>query len=169
MTTTKPNKYWVMCIILLVAIITVASIVIWSRYSQNQPVEISIIPSPELQGEIYISGEVNNPGFYLLRSGDSLESLIQAAGGTSSNADLSKVKLCIPGTGEEELPQKINLNQAETWLLQALPGIGEVRAQAIIDYRQRNGRFQNINELLKADGIGLATYEKIKHLITVAD
>ena len=93
MTTSKPNKYWVMCIILLVAIITVASIVIWSRYSQNQPVEISIVPSPELQGEIYISGEVNNPGFYLLRAGDSLESLIQAAGGTSGTADLSQVKL----------------------------------------------------------------------------
>jgi len=54
-------------------------------------------------------------------------------------------------------------------LLEALPGIGETRAQAIIDYRQQNGPFHNINELTKVEGIGIATYEKIKHLISVAD
>jgi len=50
-----------------------------------------------------------------------------------------------------------------------LPGIGEVRAQAIIDYRRQNGPFHNISELTKVEGIGTATYEQIKQLITVAD
>ena len=66
-------------------------------------------------------------------------------------------------------PQKINLNRAEAWLLEALPEIGESRAQAIIDYREQNGPFHNINELIKVEGIGTATYEKIKDRITVAD
>lgn len=75
----------------------------------------------------------------------------------------------ISQTEEQEQPQKIDLNLAEAWLLEALPGIGETRARAIIDYRQQNGLFNNINELTKVEGIGVTTYEKIKHLITVAD
>ncbi len=68
-----------------------------------------------------------------------------------------------------ESPQKIDINRAEAWLLQALPGIGETRAQAIIDYRRQNGPFQSINELTKVSGIGAATLDSIKDLITVTD
>ena len=165
------NRYWTLIIILLVAIIAIGGIVAWSRYSPSQPIEISISkpPSRELQGEIYIGGAVSSPGFYPLRAGDSIEALIQAAGGINDNADISRLKLYIPEVGEEYQPQKINLNRAEAWLLEALPGIGEVKAQAIIDYRQQNGPFRNINELIKVKGIGAITYDKIKHLITVAD
>ena len=169
MTTSKSSMFWVLITILLVAIIASGSIVAWSRYSRSQPIEISTSPGQELQGEIYIGGAVYNPGFYPLKAGDSLEALIQAAGGTTSSADLSNPKIYIPRVGEETQPQKINLNRAEAWLLEALPGIGETRAQAIIDYRNQNGAFRNINELLKVKGIGVTTYEQIKHLITVAD
>jgi len=170
-TTSKFSKYWTLIIILLVAIIAIGGIVVWSRYSQSQPIEISISkpPSQELQGEIYIGGAVISSGFYPLRAGDSIEALIQAAGGTTTSADLTRLKLYIPQTGEKQEPQKINLNRAEAWLLEALPGIGEVKARAIIDYRQQNGPFHNINELTKVKGIGAITYEKIKHLITVED
>ena len=112
---------------------------------------------------------VSNPGLYPLKAGDSIEALIQAAGGTTGSADLTQLKLYLPWLGEVEKPQKVNLNRAELWLLEALPGIGKVRAQAIIDYRQQNGRFRNINELTKVDGIGITTYEQVKHLVTVAD
>ena len=166
---TKVNQFWTLVIILLVAIIAIGSLVIWSKSRQSQPVEISISPEPGLQGEIYIGGAVNNPGFYPLRAGDSLEALVQAAGGTSTGADLNQLKLYIPEAEEGESPQKIDLNRADKWLLEALPGIGEVRAQAIINYRQQNGRFRNINELIKVKGIGPTTYENIKHLVTVAD
>ena len=166
---TKPNQFWTLIIILLIAIIVVGSLVTWSRYSRSQPIEISISPSQEIQGEIYIGGAVNNPGFYPLKAGDSIDDVIRAAGGTSVNTDASRLKLYIPKAGEEESPQKVNLNRAEAWLLQALPGIGETRAQAIINYRQQDGWFRNINELTKVEGIGTATYEKIKKLVTVAD
>ncbi|GAH27253.1 unnamed protein product, partial [marine sediment metagenome] len=100
----------------------------------------------------YIGGAVNNPGFYPLKAGDSIDDVIRAAGGTSVKTDASRLKLYIPEVGKEEPPQKVNLNRAEAWLLQALPGIGETRAQAIINYRQQNGQFDNINELTKVEG-----------------
>ena len=122
-----------------------------------------------MQGEIYIGGAITSPGFYPLKVGDSVEALIQAAGGTTNSADLSRLKLYISEVVEEEQPQKIDLNRAEVWLLEALPGIGETLAQRIVDYRQQNGPFHSTNELLKVAGIGVTTYEQIKYLITVAD
>ena len=163
------NRYWALIIIFLVVIITIGGIVAWSRYSPSQPIEISLSPQPELPGEVYIGGAVNSPGHYPVEAGDSIQDIIQAAGGTTSNADLSSLKIYIPRLEEEIQPQKIDPNRAEAWLLEALPGIGEIRAQAIIDYRQQNGPFRNINELTKVEGIGISTYEQIKHLITVAD
>ncbi len=169
MTTGKLNKYWTLITILLIAIIAIGGIVAWSRYSPSQPIEISITPGQQVEGEIYIGGAVTNSGFYPLKARDSIEALIQAAGGTTSSADLSRLKLYIPEVGEEQRPQKINLNRAEAWLLEYLPGIGETRARAIIAYREQYGPFHNINELTKVAGIGVTTYERIKHLITVAD
>ena len=163
------SKFWTPVIIFLIAIIAIGGIVVWARYSGSQPVEISMPPAQELTGEIYLGGAIGNPGIYPLKAGDSIETLIQAAGGITSSADLSQLKLYIPEVGAEEKPQKVNLNRAELWLLEALPGIGKIRAQAIIDYRQQNGPFHNINELTKVDGIGITTYEQIKHLITVTD
>jgi competence protein ComEA len=112
---------------------------------------------------------VGNPGYYPLQSGDSLEALLQAAGGATDNADLAGVKLYIPSVGEKEEPQKIDLNRAEAWLLAALPGIGESKAQAIISYRQENGGFHSTTEITEVEGIGTSIYEQIKTFITVAD
>ena len=169
MIASRLNKYWTLIVVLLVAIIAIGGIVAWSRYSPSQPIEVSISPPQELQGGIYIDGAVTNPGFYSLKTGDSIDALIQAAGGITSSADLSQLKLYIPQVEEEEQPQKIDINRAEVWLLKALPGIGETRAKAIIDYRSQNGPFRNTNELIKVGGIGTTTYEQIKDLITVAD
>jgi len=169
MTTGKLTMYWTLIIILLIAIITVGGTVAWAKYSPAHPIEISILPTEELQGEIYIGGAIRNPGFYPFTSEDSLEAIIQAGGGITSSADPNQLELYVPQGGEKEQPQQIDLNRAEAWLLEVLPGIGEVKAQAIIDYRELNGLFSNINELTKVRGIGTTTYEEIKHLITVAD
>ncbi len=169
MTASKLNQYWALAAILLVAIIVIGGIVAWSRYSPGQPIEISTPPDQELPGSIYIGGAVTNPGFYPFMTGDSLEALIQAAGGTTGGADLGGLELYITGAGENQEPQKIDINRAEVWLLKALPGIGETLAQRIVDYRQQNGAFRNTAELLKVAGIGTATYQQIEHLITVAD
>jgi comEA protein len=68
-----------------------------------------------------------------------------------------------------EQPQKVDINRAEAWLLEALPGIGETLAQRIIDYRQQNGAFRSISEITEVEGIGQSLYEQIKDLITVGD
>ena len=156
-------------IIFLIAIIVIGGVIAWSRYAPPQPIEIYIPPEPELEGEIYVGGAVNNPGLYPLKAGDNIETILQAAGGTSSHADLSLLKLYVPEAGETDSSQKIDINRADAWLLEALPGIGETRAQAIVDYRGQNGPFRNTHELTNVKGIGITTYEQIKHLIAVAD
>ena len=59
--------------------------------------------------------------------------------------------------------------EQKPWLLEALPGIGETRAQAIVDYRNENGPFKRIEDLLQVKGIGEGTLDKIKDYITVSD
>jgi competence ComEA-like helix-hairpin-helix protein len=71
--------------------------------------------------------------------------------------------------GPENEPQKIDINRAEAWLLEALPGIGPSKAQAIIDYRQQNGGFGDITEITNVPGIGPSLYDDIKELITAGD
>jgi len=71
--------------------------------------------------------------------------------------------------GPSNEPQKIDINRAEAWLLEALPGIGPSKAQAIIDYRLENGGFGDITEITNVPGIGKSLYENIKELITVGD
>lgn len=167
---TRLDRFWNLLIILLVVVIAIGGIIIWSKYRPGQPVEISLAPRQELPGEVYIGGAVNNPAIYPFRADDSLEALIRAAGGTTNGSSSpTQLRLYVPGAEEGQPPQKVNINRAEAWLLQALPGIGEARARAIIDYRSKNGPFRNTNELLKVEGFGTATYERIKDLITVAD
>ncbi len=169
MTAKKAASYWTYMVLSLIVVIVIGSIISWSKYSRNQPIEISLMPTPEIQGKIYVGGAVNNPGYYPLKARDGIEDIINAAGGITPNADPTQLKLYIAEAGKEAPPQKVDLNRAEAWLLQALPGIGETRAKSIIEYRQQQGPFRNINELLKIEGVGTAIFEKIKHLITVAD
>ena len=96
MATSKSGQHWTLITILLIAVIIISSIVIWIKYSPSQPVEVSIPMAQELQGRIYVSGAVSNPGFYPLKVGDTLEDLIQAAGGTTDSAGLSWLELYVP-------------------------------------------------------------------------
>ena len=85
------------------------------------------------------------------------------------NADLSHIKIHVPKVSESHPPQKINVNRAEAWLLEALPGIGQGRAQAIVGYRNQHGPFRRTEDLLGVEGIGNSTLDKIRDLITVED
>ena len=66
-----------------------------------------------------------------------------------------------PGSG------LLDINQASAAELMALPGIGEVRSRAIVDYRAEAGRFRRIDQLLDVPGIGSATFEGVRDLVTV--
>lgn len=141
----------------------ILTILILSACTDSSYVEI-YTPSttPTVFKNIIIEGDVELPGVYPLKVGDTIESLLKAAGGT---VDSSTIRLVV-GDGMD-LTQKVNLNTAPTWLLNALPGVGDAKATAIIEYRTSNGPYINIMELMKVPGFGQTLFDSLKDLITV--
>ncbi|MFA5629723.1 MAG: ComEA family DNA-binding protein [Dehalococcoidales bacterium] len=154
-----------------VAILAFLIVLLFSLFGCNStpktPLTFTASPEKEIVGYIYIGGEVYNPGYYPLTAADSVATLINAAGGNANNSENLQIELIINKT--DNTAQKVNINRAEAWLLEALPGIGKTRANAIIQYRNDNGNFKNVNELLKVEGIGQSTFDNIKELITVGN
>lgn len=140
---------------------------------------------------VYICGSVTSPGVYALPEGSRVYELIEAAGGLLEEADertLNQAEELEDGmqitvyTKEEaaEMPVQpsrsgqdspdsgmVNLNTADVDRLMALSGIGEARAKAIIAYRERHGGFQNIEDIMKIEGIKEKLFDKIKEQIEV--
>ncbi|MFQ5875970.1 MAG: helix-hairpin-helix domain-containing protein [Dehalococcoidia bacterium] len=133
-------------------------------------------PTPPQGLLVYVTGEVVNPGVYTLPlAADRIADAIEAAGGFTQNADVDSLNLAAKLTdGQQvrvlalgEAGSDININTASLELLQTLTGIGPVRAQAIIDYREANGPFRRIEDILSVQGIGEKTFEAIRDQITV--
>ena len=68
---------------------------------------------------------------------------------------------------ENSLPKLVNINTADEKELMTLPGIGQVRAAAIIEYRQREGKFEKIEDIMNVKGIKTGIFSKINNLICV--
>ena len=166
----RADRFYLFITVFLLVAAVAGGIMLAVQHSRSQPVEIVLSQTvlPELSGEVYIDGAVANPGIYPWQEGDTIQALLLDAS-VEPDADLSHIEIYVPREGEEQPPQKININRAEPWLLEALPGIGEVLAQRIVDYRSENGPFRTIEDLLKVSGIGPATFEQIKDYITVSD
>ena len=166
----RADRFYLFITVFLLVAAIAGGIMLAVQHSRSQPVEIVLSQTepPEQSGELYIGGAVANPGIYPWQEGDTIQALLLNAS-VEPDADLSHIEIYVPREGEEQFPQKIDINRAEPWLLEALPGIGEVTAQAIVDYRNENGPFKRIEDLLKVSGIGPATFENIKDFITVSD
>jgi competence protein ComEA len=145
-------------------------------------------PSPEVVILVDVAGWVRRPGVYEFDEGARVIDAIDAAGGARSGALLESLNLAapladgiqilVPREGETVAPPPsggavagvaglINVNTATPTELEELPGVGEVIAQAIVDYRTENGPFASVDQLLDVSGIGDATLENIRELVTV--
>lgn len=140
-----------------------------------------------------VKGEVHHPGVYQMKAENRVKDLIEAAGGFTPSSDDQKMNLAqlledqmvivVPKKGEEvnsELAQapaphkkevgkegKVNINTATVEELKTLKGIGEKKAEAIIEYRKQNGSFKNKEELMKVRGIGKKLYESFQERVIV--
>lgn len=140
---------------------------------------------------VYICGAVVHAGVYELPEGSRVYQVIEAAGGLSEDADtllINQARIVEDGeqiriyTNEEALDAdlqihdqnsgkteagKININKADKEELMTLPGIGEAKAESILEYRDAQGGFQTIEEIMNIAGIKEAVFSKIKEKITV--
>lgn len=135
-----------------------------------------------------IKGAVKNPGVYQMKAGDRVKDALDAAGGLTDEADSQKVNLAqrvedqmvivVPKVGEEvtEIPAggtskeaakdgKVNINTATVEELKTLKGVGEKKAEAIIEYRKKNGSFKTKEDLMKVRGIGKKLFESFQERI----
>lgn len=143
-----------------------------------------------------VKGAVNRPGIYSFSLEERVHDVIEKAGGLTDTADGNQINLAAKLTDQqliyvpvigEEIPEaakdqqshpveetekdgqekKINLNTADLAQLQQIHGIGNVKAQEIIRYREEKGSFQKIEELQEITGIGAKTVEQLRNWVTV--
>jgi competence ComEA-like helix-hairpin-helix protein len=124
--------------------------------------------SANITGSVFIDGAVIRPGIYTVRGDDTVNSLLTSAG-LSDNADILCITIHVPDKTRLSQPQKVNLNRADIWLLQALPGIGESRARLIVDYRNKHGPYRSVDDLLHIEGFSESLVEKIRSYTVAGD
>lgn len=142
--------------------------------------------------EVHVLGQVRNPGVVTVPAGARVLDVVQAAGGLRSSADLTQVNLArkvqdgeqivVPTPGEHPTTAAaaptaggssgaatgpIDLNAADAAALDALPGVGPVLAQRIVQYRNDNGPFKSVDQLDEVSGIGAKLLDQLRPLVRV--
>lgn len=138
---------------------------------------------------VYVCGAVNNEVVYTFNEEKRVFDAIEAAGGFADNACRSAINMSTKLTDEQRIyvpsieeirgdswgqeytslqqDNKVNINTADIARLVTLKGIGETRAMAIIEYREKNGGFEKIEDIMNVSGIGESSFGKIKEDICV--
>jgi len=113
---------------------------------------------------VVVDGDVLYPGLYDFDAGTPIGELLERAG----CSEYPQTVQLIIGTDEAlASPQRVDLNRAEQWLLEALPGIGPTKAAAIVQYRACHGPFTYIEQVQRVEGIGESTFQEIAPFLTV--
>ncbi|WP_217132026.1 ComEA family DNA-binding protein [Leucobacter chinensis] len=137
---------------------------------------------------VHVLGEVKKPGVIELTSGERVQQAIQAAGGVTDKASLVGVNLArevidgeqilVPAEGEQseqpgssgaaapEAGGPVNLNSADAAALETLPRIGPALAARIIEWRDANGGFRSVDDLMNVSGIGPKVFAELRDLVT---
>ena len=150
------------------------------------PLRVSSRPAAAKLLVVDVAGQVRRPGLYSLRAGSRVDDAVAAAGGATRKAQLDAVNLAAPVADGEQIvvpgsgaggvaaasspagsspSAPLDLNSATLEQLVALPGIGPVTAQKILDYRQQHGAFHAVAELEGVSGIGPAHMAQLKGLV----
>ena len=143
-------------------------------------------PAPAAQVVVDVVGAVRRAGLYHLPTGSRIADAVARAGGATKKADLALVNLAAPvadGTqivvparapaatpgsgaaGPTAPAGPVHLNAATLEDLDALPGVGPVTAQKILDYRQQHGAFASVDELDAIPGIGPKRLDQLRDLV----
>jgi competence protein ComEA len=141
--------------------------------------------APVTNVTVDVEGTVHKPGIVVLRNGARVIDAVKAAGGPFNRGQLGGLNLATVLTdgqqvvvgaavgtpaggstsGDADAP--VNLNSATVDQLDQIPGVGPVTAEAIVAWRQHNGAFHTVDELMEVDGIGPGKFAKIKSHVTV--
>ena len=144
-------------------------------------------PAPTDELVIDVVGKVKEPGIVTVPKGSRVFEAIEAAGGLKGRVDTTALNMArvladgeqllvglepavVPGSGSPPVgaaSAKVNLNTATVEQLDTLPGVGPVTAQSILSWREENGRFSSVDDLLDVKGIGDATLGELRDLVTV--
>ncbi|MFI6325797.1 helix-hairpin-helix domain-containing protein [Nonomuraea sp. NPDC050556] len=138
-------------------------------------------PTPTTGVTIHVTGKVRHPAVYTLPTGARVADAVEAAGGVRPGASTGTINLARrlmdgeqiivgapaqPGTqpapAQDPASTILDLNTATPDQLEQLPGVGEVLAQRITDYRTAHGGFRSVDQLREVTGIGPRKYEEIK-------
>jgi competence protein ComEA len=145
-----------------------------------------LVPEKAVAAErltIHIAGAVRRPGLYRLMEGKRVADAVARAGGATAKADTAAINLAAPlADGMQVLvpsriagaagsaaagaatPGRVSLSSATVEQLDALPGVGPVTAQKIVDYRAAHGGFRSVDDLDAIPGIGPARLEQLREV-----
>lgn len=132
---------------------------------------------------VHVLGAVADPGLYELREGDRVVDAVAAAGGLADGAEPAAINLARPLSDGEQLvvplqgeapaasapvsDGRVNLNTADAAALETLPRVGPALAARILQWREANGRFAAIEDLMQVTGIGEKTFDGLRDLVTI--
>lgn len=175
------------CAVLFSAVAPRGSTTVITHEESPDPLEVDEAPS--LAIFVHILGAVERPGLYELRDGDRAIDAVAAAGGFTADADAAQLNLArfvsdgeqiiVLAQGEAPPPGEgagggagaanglVNINTADAAALETLPRVGPAMSARILAWRDANGRFTAVEDLMSVAGIGQKTFEGLRDLVTI--